>query len=131
MNTFDTELNDGMYESSFNEDKITYYGGGSTKNRRRCFYPSNKPQSFVVNAQTGIPYSFRVGSKEQTQLFKTVDARGVCDEDGYVIPRNQTLFSPITHHLFYDSPEQCMTHLNVSFQKSFVERWHESRRADL
>ncbi len=130
MNRFDTELNDVMYET-FNEDKLTYYGGGSAKTKRRCFYPSNKPQSLVVNAQTGVPYSFRVGSKEQLHLFKTVDARGLCDEEGYVIPPNQKFVSPITHHLFYDTPEQCMTHLKVSFERSFVEQWHEARRTDL
>jgi len=126
MSHFDNETIDGVYET-FNEERISYRGGNG-KNRRRRFYPSNKPQSLVVNAQTGIPYSFKVGSKEQQQLFKTVDATGVCDEEGYVIPANHKDFFPITHHLFYDTPEQCMSHLRVSFERSFIEKWHEARR---
>jgi hypothetical protein len=129
MFIFDNDSTDGLYEL-FNEDKVTSQRG-SIKKRRRCYFPSNKPQTFVVNAQTGVPYSFRVGSKEQRQLFKTVDATGICDEDGFLVSQNQKVFSPITHHLFYDTPEQCMKHLNVSFEKSFVEQWHDARRAGL
>jgi hypothetical protein len=128
-NAYDNDHSDELYET-FNEDKVNARGG-SNKNRRQRFYPSNKPQALVVNAQTGVPYSFRVGSKEQRQLFKCVDATGICDEDGFVVSQNQKVFSPITHHLFYDTPEQCMRHLNVSFEKSFVEKWHEARRAEL
>ena len=115
----------------FNEERIASRGGIG-KNRRRRFYPSNKPQSLVVNAQTGIPYTFKVGSFEQTQLFKTVDTTGVCDEEGFVIPLNQKhIINPISHHLFYDTPEQCMTHLRISFERSFVEKWHEARRSEM
>jgi hypothetical protein len=127
MSAFDNDHTDELYDL-FNEDKVA---GGSAKTKRQRYYPSNKPQSFVVNAQTGIPYSFRVGSKEQRQLFKTVDATGVCDKDGCVISPNQKVFSPISNHLFYDTPEQCMRHLNISFQRSFVEQWHEARRNEL
>ena len=125
MTHFENETNDGLYET-FNEEKVTSRGG----NRRRRFYPSNRPQSFVVNAQTGIPYTFRVGSKEQQKLFKTVDATGVCDEEGFIVSVNNKDFIPITHHLFYDTPEQCMSHLKVSFNRCFVEEWHEARRVE-
>jgi hypothetical protein len=129
MPHIDNETNDVVYET-FNEERISSRGGNG-KNRRRRFYPSNKPQSLVVNAQTGIPYSFHVGSNEQQRLFKTVDATGLCDEEGYVIPANHKDFFPITHHLFYDTPEQCMSHLRVSFERSFIEQWHEARRTEM
>ena len=130
MPHIDNETNDGVYET-FNEERISSRGGNG-KNRGRRFYPSNKPQALVVNAQTGIPYSFHVGSKEQQQLFKTVDATGVCDEEGFVIPLNQKhIINPISHHLFYDTPEQCMSHLKVSFERSFIEKWHETRRTEM
>jgi hypothetical protein len=129
MFTNDNETNDGLYEM-FNEDKVASRNG-SNKNKQHRYYPSNKPQSLVRNAQTGIPYSFKVGSKEQQQLFKTVDTTGVCDENGYVFPRQSKSINPNSNHLFYDTPEQCMTHLRISFERSFIERWHEARRAEL
>ena len=130
MPSFDNETNDGLYET-FNEERVNARGGSNKNRRQQRYYPSNKPQSLVVNAQTGVPYTFNVGSKEQQRLFKTVDATGVCDEDGFVTTSNRTTYNSNTNHLFYDTPEQCMTHLRISFERTFVEQWHEARRVDM
>ena len=70
-----TNDNEPMFQ---NEEKIK-----RTRNRR--YYPSNIPQTFVRNAVTGVTYPFRVGSNEQRQLYKMVDALGTCDPEGFVI----------------------------------------------
>ena len=121
--------NDGMYDT-YDENKVL--NSRSAKKGHRRYYPSNSPLMLVRNAQTGIEYSFKVGSKEQNNLFRTVDATGVCDQDGYVMHfRHGNRPNPNTNHLFYDTPEQCISHLGVSFERSFIENWHENRRSNM
>jgi hypothetical protein len=95
-------------------------------NRRRRYYPSNKPQTFIKNAVTGVPYPYVVGSKEQSLLYKIVDATGTCDTDGYVIKSRSDLPNSNTNHLFFDSPEQCMSHLRLTLNQVDVKRWHDT-----
>jgi hypothetical protein len=98
------------------------------RSKRPRYFPSNKPQSFIKNAVTGVPYPYVVGSKEQSLLYKLVDATGTCDPDGYVIKDRNDLPNSATNHLFYDSPEQCMSHLRLTLNPDEVARWHEKRQ---
>ena len=90
---------------------------------KRRYYPSNRPQSLIRNAQTGIAYPYAVGSVDQCRLYKIVDATGTCNSDGFVIKGD--LPNPNPNHLFYDNPEQCMSHLRVSIQTDDIARWRE------
>lgn len=92
---------------------------------RRRYYPSNKPQSFIRNAVTGVKYPYMVGSNEQRCLYKIVDSTGTCDADGFVIMSKYDLPNPNPNHLFYDSPEQCMSNLRISIQPDDIARWRE------
>jgi hypothetical protein len=127
----------------FNEEFVTKHS--QSKMGKRRYYPSNAPQSFIRNAVTGVKYSIRVGSREQSLLYKMIDATGVCNADGYVIPleqrrtpvtrkldRNSFYIKPTneksapnhtTNHLFYDSPEQCMLNLNITLSPDEISRW--------
>ena len=95
------------------------------KSKPPRFFPSNKPQTFIKNAVTGVPYPYLVGSKEQSLLYKIIDTTGTCDSDGYLIKQRENLPNPNTNHLFYDSPEQCMSHLHLKINPTEVIRWHE------
>jgi hypothetical protein len=75
-----------------------------------------------------VPYPYVVGSKEQSYLYKIVDSTGTCDSEGYVIKTRSDLPNHTTNHLFYDSPEQCMSHLRLSLNQDDVKRWHETRQ---
>jgi hypothetical protein len=97
------------------------------KSKRPRYFPSNKPQSFIKNAVTGLPYPYTVGSEEQSLLYKLVDTTGTCDADGYVIKSRSELPNPNTNHLFFDSPEQCMSHMRLNLNPAEVKRWHDSR----
>ena len=113
-------------ELDFYEDDIVNRNQKSEKRSKRPrYFPSNKPQSFIKNAVTGVPYPYVVGSKEQSLLYKIVDATGTCDQEGYVIKARTDLPNHTTNHLFYDSPEQCMSHLRLSLNPDDVKRWHE------
>lgn len=110
------------------EDAFETPRNASTERRskRPRYFPSNQPQAFIKNAVTGVPYPYVVGSKEQSLLYKIIDTTGTCDRDGYVIKARQDLPNPETNHLFYDSPEQCMSHLHLSLNPAEVARWHET-----
>jgi hypothetical protein len=91
------------------------------------YFPSNKQQSFIKNAATGVAYPYKVGSNEQLMLYKIVDATGTCDEHGYVLKSRSDLPNPNTNHLFFDSPEQCMRHMRLTLNPEDVKRWHEKQ----
>ena len=113
-------------EIDFYEDDIVNRNQKSEKRSKRPrYFPSNVPQSFIKNAVTGVPYPYVVGSKEQKFLYKMVDASGTCDADGYVIKARADLPNHTTNHLFYDSPEQCMSHLRLSLNPAHVKSWHD------
>jgi len=112
------------YEYEF----VTRNQQNAKRSKRPRYFPSNKPQSFIKNAVTGVPYPYVVGSKEQNLLYKMVDTTGTCDADGYVIKTRTDLPNHNTNHLFYDSPEQCMSHLRISFDPSHVKSWHDKHQ---
>lgn len=113
-------------ELDFYEDDIVNRNQKSEKRSKRPrYFPSNVPQSLIKNAVTGVPYPYVVGSKEQKFLYKMVDASGTCDADGYVIKTRADLPNHTTNHLFYDSPEQCMSHLRLSLNPDHVKSWHD------
>lgn len=95
------------------------------RSKRPRYFPSNKPQTFIKNAVTGVPYPYKVGSAEQSLLYKIVDATGTCDTDGYFLKSRSDLPNHNTNHLFFDSPEQCMSHMRLSLNPDDVKRWHE------
>jgi hypothetical protein len=61
----------------------------------------------------------------ETNLYKMVDATGTCDQDGFVITSKYDLPNSNPNHLFYDSPEQCMSNLRISIQPEDIARWRE------
>jgi len=95
------------------------------KRGRRRYYPSNKSQTYIRNAVTGVKYPYKVGSAAQRSLYKMVDATGTCDGDGFIITSKYDLPNPNPNHLFYDSPEQCMSNLRISINPDDIARWRE------
>lgn len=109
-------------------ESVTRNQQNAKRSKRPRFFPSNVPQSFIKNAVTGVPYPYVVGSKEQNLLYKIVDTTGTCDTKGYVIKSRSDLPNHNTNHLFYDSPEQCMSHLRLSLDPVHVKSWHDKHQ---
>ena len=87
---------------------------------RLSYYPSNQQEQYIVNAVSGTPYPFRVGSNESLQLFHVTDATGTCDSRGF---RGAVNREP--NHLYYSDPQEYMRHRGGqhTLDKSFVEAW--------
>ena len=87
---------------------------------RRSYYPSNVQEQYVVNAVSGAPYPFRVGSFESLRLFHVTDATGLCDGRGLSGTLNRE-----PNHLYYTDPQQYMRHRGgrQAFDRAFVDAW--------
>jgi len=70
---------------------------------------------FIRNAVTGIRMEHRVGSKYDDLYFRAMD----------VDPKNHTPLNSDPRKLFYDNPEQCERHLQVTIPKNVKETWLE------
>jgi hypothetical protein len=98
---------------------------------KRRYFPSNTQNSFIVNAETGVKYDYRVGSFESRRLFKMVDSTGACDSEGFVMdPRDDTYPNRNPNHIFYDSPEQFARHQRTAIEPHFIENFNK-RKAEL
>jgi hypothetical protein len=131
-NCYDNHYTTGMedyYEDR--HDRNTKNSSNEKRSKPPRYYPSNRPQTLIKNAVTGVPYPFIVGSKEQSILYKIVDTTGRCDSDGYFIKLRTNLPNANTNHLFFDSPEQCMSHLRLTLNPDHVKRWHDKRSNEL
>ena len=94
------------------------------KSGRRRYFTSNRQNSFIVNAETGVPYYWRVGSHDSRRLFKMVDATGTCDNNGYELSCHDDTFpSRNPNHIYYDSPEQYMKHQRVTLAQHFLDNF--------
>jgi hypothetical protein len=123
IKTMATET-DNQMNSYFAEEDIINKKSAKKVGRRR-YYPSNKPQAYIRNAATGELYPYVVGSADQRRFYKMVDATGTCDPEGFVILTKDDLPNSNTNHLFYDSPEQCMSSLHVTIQPDAIAKWRE------
>ena len=106
-NSGDNHSQDGSHE------KKTFHGP----------YSSNIFNAPIVNAITGVKYPWKVGSKDEGRLFKMVDATGTCDAEGKLYRKKDIVTCRETNHLYYDTPEQCMRHLKVSFNADWIQQW--------
>ena len=99
---------------------------------KRKYYTSNSPDSFIKNAITGALYPYKVGSNDSRRLFKIVDTTGNYDNDGVRIKKpkfrgKEYCINSNPNHLFYNTPEECMRHMRVTFQPAFLEQWNKRR----
>jgi len=91
---------------------------------RRRYFPSNQQNSFIVNAETGEVYPWRVGSHDSLRLFQMVDVTGTCDNNGYELKITEEGFpNRNPNHIYYDSPEQYMKHQRATLAPHFVENF--------
>ena len=97
---------------------------------RRRYFPSNAENSFIVNAETGEEYPLRVGTRDSLHLFRMVDTTGTCDREGYEMDqRDENFPNRNPNHIYYDNPEQYMSHQRTTLAPHFLENF-KKRRAE-
>ena len=96
----------------------------SKKAGRRRYFPSNTQNSFIVNAETGVVYPWRVGTNNSRRLFKMVDTTGTCDSNGFEMNSHEDTYpNRNPNHIYYDSPEQYMKHQRATLDSHFLENF--------
>ena len=91
----------------------------------RDYFPT-KLAGKIVNAWSGAPYHYNQGSCEELRLYKFIDARAFHDEFGCRITRFDVA-NRTPNFLYYDSPEQCMRHLDIKLNAKRVKTWHTNQ----
>jgi hypothetical protein len=104
------------------------------KVKKRTYYTSNSPDSFIKNAITGVAYPWKVGSKDAKRLFKVVDTLGLHDKNGTKIPGRKRRsdvgqINSNPNHLYYDSPEEFTRHRNCKVNQELIESWLQTKNS--
>ena len=84
----------------------------------RVYYPSNIIGCRIVNAKTGQVYPHNVGSKDEQQYFRVIDATGRVDKNGKRLEVHCN--NPNPNKLFYESRDEYMSHRH-SHDPEFVD----------
>ena len=69
----------------------------------------------IRNAVTGIRMEHRVGSKYEDLYFRVMDVHS----------NNHTPINDLPRKLFYDNPEQCERHLQITISQDIKETWSQ------
>lgn len=107
---------------------------GTRTKGHRMYYPSNVMNRPARNAVTGEEYSWTVGSTASRNAFRTIDASGRCDKNGYLLRRVPRGVQPrigqpgLTetrepNQCYYDSPQEYERHMGVMLPEKVTERW--------
>lgn len=102
------------------------------KVKKRVYYPSNTPDTFIKNAITGVAYPWKVGSYDSKRLFKVVDTLGFNDKNGIKISSSKrrsdvSQINPNPNQLYYDSPEEFMRHRKCTVSQVLIESWLKTK----
>jgi hypothetical protein len=127
----------GDYTECYDSDSENYEDTEQITNlvKKPTYYPSNIPDSFIVNAVTGVAYPWKVGSNDSKRLFKVYDTLGLHDKHGVKIPKrvkNNSRFqkseiNPNPNQLYYESPQEFMRHQRYTVNPELINSWLKSK----
>ena len=98
----------GHEEFSFNPNQyIKSVDSDSVKRKKKYYKSATGFGAYIVNAETGQKMKHKVGSKDEERYYTVMINEG---KEGV--------------KLFYNSPEQCESHRNVSIDDNIKVEWH-------
>ncbi len=83
---------------------------GIRKKRTVVCYEAKYLNSFIVNAKTNQTYPYRLGSKDELQLFSVILSTGETGQTPAI--------------LFYDSPREYEMHMHHKVSPGIVKTWN-------
>jgi hypothetical protein len=96
--------------------KKRFFDGDGYKTEKVELYSSPLlNNSFIRNAVTGIKMEHKVGSKYDDLYFRVID----------VCPGTHTPLNDLSRKLYYNNPEQCERHLQITIPNEIKEKWAE------
>ena len=94
----------------------------TVKKVKPLYYASNIVGGKIMDAITGYPSEWLVGSYDEMRFFKVIDSRSETDENGRKRPGLR-----VSHQLFYESPSEYMKHRGTSVDPKIIEDWHNRK----
>ena len=86
---------------------------GKYKNKKIEFYTTGDRGTRIRDAITGIYYSDKVGSFNESKFFKVSLATGQCKSKNG------------SHMMFYQTPQQYMTHFATQLNPAIIQKWED------
>lgn len=119
---FEVLNEDFVFDNSHSKNN----GSVTKTNGKQMYFPSNTPDTYIVNAMTGVKYPYKVGTFESLRLYTVIDATTRCDNKGFRIKStDMTTETGRTNYLYYDSPQQYMQHRKVTLDPEVVLKWRK------
>ena len=115
VNDFDNEIQEfKSLDKGYNKiykNGVVLGRNGKYKKKKIEFYTSGDRGTRIRDAITGIYYNDKVGSFNETKFFKVSLATGQCrSKNG-------------SHMLFYQTPQQHMTHFDIQLNPAIIKKW--------
>jgi hypothetical protein len=110
-----TEIHKRM-DKDYYSFKRTVFGEDGMRTEKVQVYSSPLlTNGFIRHAITGIRMEHRVGSKYEDLYFRVMDVHA----------NHNTPLNDLPRKLFYDNPEQCERHLQLTISRDVKEVWEE------
>lgn len=110
-----TELHKRMDKDYYSYKRKAFGEDGMRMEKVQVYSSPLLSHGFIRNAVTGIRMEHRVGSKYEDLYFRVFDVHA----------DNHTPLNDLPRKLFYDNPEQCERHLQLTISKDVKETWAE------
>jgi hypothetical protein len=115
VNDLENEIQDfKSFDKGYNKiykNGVVLGRNGKYKKKKIEFYTSGDRGTRIRDAVTGLYYSDKVGSFNEDKFFKVSLATGQCrSKNG-------------SHMLFYQTPQQHMTHFATQLNPAIIQKW--------
>lgn len=114
VNDFDKEIQDfKSFDKGYNKiyKGLVVSKNGKKKKNKVEFYTSGDRGTRIRDAITGMYYNAKVGSFNEDKYFKVSLATGQCNSANG------------SHMLYYQTPQQYMTHFGVQLNQDVIAKW--------
>ena len=109
------ELHKRMDKDYYSYKRKTFSEDGMRMEKVEVYSSPLLSNGLIRNAVTGIRMEHRVGSKYEDLYFRVMDVHA----------DNHTPINDLPRKLFYDNPEQCERHLQITISNDVKETWSQ------
>jgi len=111
----DLVIQDNKIENSLKNTDVGYNKIKKPGKKSIEFYTSGGIGNHIRNAETGEYYVNRVGTNDELLFFSVLITNIKCNSKNG------------SYTLFYNSPEQYMSHFKISLNQKIIDNWYKKR----
>jgi len=110
-----TEIHKRMDKDYYSYKRKVFGEDGMRMEKVEVYSSPLITNGLIRNAVTGIRMEHRVGSKYEDLYFRVIDVHS----------NNHTPINDLPRKLFYNNPEQCERHLQITISNDVKEKWSQ------